>query len=110
MAPRGRDLIAGFAVFGFPFMTWCRCLRATCSEVGAPGYAALVSAIGLGAAAGALTGRISENGIRKERLLMVGSSLFGVTLACIAGGEQLPASLALFTVAGWTMAAERHSG
>lgn len=36
---------------------------------------------------------------------MVASSLFGVTLACIAVVSSFAASLALFTLAGWTMAA-----
>jgi MFS family permease len=98
-------LIAGFAVFGFPFMIMAPVFARDVLRVGASGYAALVSAIGLGAAAGALGLAGFGKRFRKERLLMVASSLFGVTLACIAVVSSFAASLALFTVAGWTMAA-----
>jgi len=98
-------LIAGFAIFGFPFMIMAPVFARDVLRVGASGYAALVSAIGLGAAAGALGLAGFGKRYRKERLLMVASSLFGVTLACIAVVSSFTASLALFTVAGWTMAA-----
>jgi MFS family permease len=98
-------LIAGFAIFGFPFMIMAPVFARDVLRVGPSGYAALVSAIGLGAAAGALGLAAFGKRYRKERLLMVASSLFGVTLACIAVVSSFTASLALFTVAGWTMAA-----
>ncbi len=98
-------LIAGFAVFGFPFMIMAPVFARDVLGVGASGYAALVSAIGLGAAAGALGLAGFGKRYRKERLLMLASSLFGVTLAFIAVVSSFSASLALFTVAGWTMAA-----
>jgi MFS family permease len=98
-------LIAGFAVFGFPFMIMAPVFARDVLRVGASGYAALVSAIGLGAAAGALGLAGFGKRYRKERLLMLASSLFGVTLAFIALVSSFSASLALFTIAGWTMAA-----
>jgi len=98
-------LIAGFAIFGFPFMIMAPVFARDVLRVGASGYAALVSAIGVGAATGALGLAGFGKRFRKERLLMVASSLFGVTLACIAVVSSFAASLALFTIAGWTMAA-----
>jgi MFS family permease len=98
-------LIAGFAIFGFPFMIMAPVFARDVLRVGASGYAALVSAIGVGAATGALGLAGFGKRFRKERLLMVASSLFGVTLACIAVVSSFAASLALFTLAGWTMAA-----
>ena len=98
-------LIAGFAIFGFPFMIMAPVFARDVLRVGVSGYAALVSAIGVGAATGALGLAGFGKRFRKERLLMVASSLFGVTLACIAVVISFAASLALFTLAGWTMAA-----
>jgi predicted MFS family arabinose efflux permease len=98
-------LIAGFAIFGFPFMIMAPVFARDVLNVGASGYAALVSAIGVGAAAGALGLAGFGKRYRKERLLIAASSLFGATLACIAVVSSFSASLALFTLAGWTMAA-----
>jgi len=98
-------LIAGFAVFGFPFMTMAPVFARDVLHVGASGYAALISAIGVGAAAGALGLAGFGKRYRKEKLLMMASSLFGVVLALIAVAHTFSTSLALFTIAGWTMAA-----
>ncbi len=98
-------LIAGFAVFGFPFIIMAPVLARDALRVGAAGYAALVSAIGVGAAAGALVLAGFGKRYRKERLLIAASALFGVTLVGIALVSSFSASLALFMLAGWTMAA-----
>ena len=97
-------LIAGFAVFGFPFIIMAPVFARDVLRVGASGYAALVSAIGVGAAVGALALAGFGKRYRKERLLIAASALFGVTLASIALVSSFSASLALFTLAGWTMA------
>ena len=98
-------VIAGFAVFGFPFMIMAPVFARDVLGVGASGYAALVSAIGVGAATGALGLAGFGKRYRKERLLIAASSVFGATLAWIALVSSFSASLALFTLAGWTMAA-----
>jgi MFS family permease len=97
-------LIAGFAIFGYPFIVMAPVFARDVLHVGASGYAALVSAIGVGAAAGALGIAAFGKRYRKERLLMAASSLFGVVLALIAVARGFTASLALFTIAGWAMA------
>ena len=97
-------LIAGFAVFGFPFIIMAPVFARDVLRVGASGYAALVSAIGVGAAVGALALAGFGKRYRKERLLIAASALFGVTLAGTALVSSFPASLALFMLAGWTMA------
>jgi MFS family permease len=97
-------LIAGFAVFGFPFIIMAPVFARDVLRVGASGYAALVSAIGVGAAVGALALAGFGKRYRKERLLIAASALFGVTLASIALVSSFSASIALFTLAGWTMA------
>ncbi len=97
-------LIAGFAVFGFPFIIMAPVFARDVLRVGASGYAALVSAIGVGAAVGALALAGFGKRYRKERLLIAASALFGVTLASIALVSSFSTSLALFTLAGWTMA------
>jgi MFS family permease len=98
-------LIAGFSVFGFPFMTMAPVLARDVLGVGAAGYAALIASIGLGAATAAIF--IAGWGIRfrKGRMLAWTSVLFGITLALAAVLHNFVASLILFTAAGWTMAA-----
>ncbi|HEU5171121.1 MAG TPA: MFS transporter, partial [Gemmatimonadales bacterium] len=98
-------LIAGFSLFGFPFMTMAPVFARDALGVGATGYAALVSAVGLGAAAAALFLAGWGTRFRKGRLLAVASILFGCTLAAAALVHRYWPSLVLFTAAGWSMAA-----
>ena len=98
-------LIGGFSVFGFPFMTMAPVLARDVLGVGAAGYAALIASIGLGAATAALFLAGWGTRFRKNRLLAWTSVLFGVALVLAAALHNYVASLVLFTVAGWTMAA-----
>ena len=98
-------LIAGFSVFGFPFMTMAPVLARDVLGVGAPGYAALIASIGLGAATAALFLAGWGTRFRKGRLLAWTSVLFGTALVGAAAAQNYVASLLLFTAAGWTMAA-----
>ncbi len=98
-------LIAGFSIFGFPFMTMAPVLARDVLGVGAAGYAALIASIGLGAATAALFVAGWGTRFRKGRMLAWTSVLFGVTLTTAAIAHNFAASLILFTAAGWTMAA-----
>ncbi len=98
-------LIAGFSVFGFPFMTMAPVLARDVLGVGAAGYAALIASIGLGAATAAIFIAGWGTRFRKGRMLAWTSVLFGVALVLAAVGRHYALTLALFTVAGWTMAA-----
>jgi MFS family permease len=98
-------LIAGFSIFGFPFMTMAPVLARDVLGVGAAGYAALIASIGLGAATAAIFVAGWGTRFRKGRMLAWTSVLFGVTLTLAAVAHHYAASLVLFTAAGWTMAA-----
>jgi MFS family permease len=98
-------LIAGFSVFGFPFMTMAPVLARDVLGVGAAGYAALIASIGLGAATAAIFVAGWGTRFRKGKMLAWTSVLFGVTLTLAAVAHNYVASLVLFTAAGWTMAA-----
>ncbi|MGH7629874.1 MAG: MFS transporter [Gemmatimonadales bacterium] len=98
-------LIAGFSVFGFPFMTMAPVLARDVLGVGAAGYASLIASIGLGAASAAIFVAGWGTRFRKGRMLAWTSVLFGVTLGTAAIAHHFVASLFLFTAAGWTMAA-----
>jgi MFS family permease len=98
-------LIAGFSIFGFPFMTMAPVLARDVLGVGAAGYAALIASIGLGAASAAIFVAGWGTRFRKGRMLAWTSVLFGVTLTLAAVAHHFAASLVLFTAAGWTMAA-----
>jgi MFS family permease len=98
-------LIAGFSIFGFPFMTMAPVLARDVLGVGAAGYAALIASIGLGAATAAIFIAGWGTRFRKGRMLAWTSVLFGVALLLAAVAHRFAASLVLFTAAGWTMAA-----
>jgi MFS family permease len=97
-------LIAGFSLFGFPFMTMLPVYARDVLRVGASGYAALVASIGVGAAIAALSLAGFGRSTHRGRLLMGGSLLFGVTLIAAALFPSYWPALGLFTLAGWTMA------
>jgi MFS family permease len=97
-------LIGGFSLFGFPFMIMMPVYARDALHVGASGYAALVSSVGLGAAVAALSLAGFGTRTRPGRLLLAGSLLFGMTLSVAALFPEYWPALALFTVSGWAMA------
>ena len=68
------------------------------------GYGALVSAIGVGAAAAALFMAATRRRTRRARLVLVSCVLFGVVLDRRGAGPGFWSALVLFTVAGCLMA------
>jgi MFS family permease len=97
-------LIAGFSIFGFPFVIMAPVLARDVLHVGASGYAALVAAIGLGAAAAAFFLAGFGKRYAKGRLLLAASLGFGGTLVGAALVSRFWPALTLFTLAGWAMA------
>lgn len=97
-------LTAAFTIFGFSFVTMLPVFTRDVLAEDASGYAAIVSAVGVGAACGALflAGFGREN--RQPRLIFAAAGLFGLTLigAALAPGFWL--AVALFTVTGCLMA------
>ncbi len=97
-------IIATFAVFGFSFMTMMPVFARDVLHLDARGYGALVSAIGVGAAAAALFMAGLGGRTRRARLVLGSSVLFGLVLIAAALAPGFWSAAMLFTVAGCLMA------
>lgn len=97
-------LTAAFTIFGFSFLTMLPVFARDVLRVDAAGYGALVAAVGVGAAAGALFLAGFGGGTQQARLVLVAESLFGCTLVAAALAPGFWLALGLFTVIGCLMA------
>ena len=97
-------LVAAFAVFGFPFMTMMPVFARDVLHLDAGGYGAMLSSVGLGAAAAAFF--MAAVGSRvPQPLLVLGSAVsFGLILTGAALAPGFRSAAALFTLAGCVMA------
>jgi len=103
--PRGLMLlIATFSVFGFSFITMLPVFARDVLGLEAHGYGALVSGVGIGAAAAALGMAALGARARTARLAIGSAALFGTALAAAALAPGFWSALALFTVTGCLMA------
>ena len=75
-------------------------------QVGAPGYGLLTSAIGVGAAIGAITTGAMSNRFRRPRVAVVASTVLGATVVLLALVHFIGLALPLLAVAGAAMAAQ----
>jgi MFS family permease len=97
-------IIATFAVFGFSFMTMMPVFARDALGLDARGYGAIVSAIGVGAAAAALFMAGVGGRTQRARLVLGSSVMFGLVLTGAALAPDFWWAIALFTVAGCLMA------
>jgi MFS family permease len=97
-------IIATFSMFGFSFLPLMPVFARDVLRQGASGYAALVAAVGIGAAGAAFFLAGFGNRIRQSRLVLGSSTLFGVTLTAASLAPEFWSALALFTAAGCVMA------
>jgi MFS family permease len=97
-------LIATFSMFGFSFLPLMPVFARDVLRVGASGYAALVAAIGLGAAGAAFFLAGFGNRIRRSRLVLGSSMLFGGMLTAASLAPEFWSALVLFTATGCVMA------
>ncbi|MEP7177077.1 MAG: MFS transporter [Gemmatimonadales bacterium] len=97
-------IIASFSVFGFSFMTMMPVFARDVLHLDARGYGALLSAIGAGAAAAAFFMAGLGGRIRRARLVLGSSVLFGLVLTGAALAPNFWSAMGLFTVAGCLMA------
>ncbi|HEX6105974.1 MAG TPA: MFS transporter, partial [Gemmatimonadales bacterium] len=97
-------LIAAFSVFGFSFITMMPVFARDALGLDATGYGALVSGVGLGAAAAALLMAGLGGRMGQARLAIGSAVLFGAALATAAMSPGFWPALALFTVTGCLMA------
>ncbi len=97
-------IIGAFSVFGFSFMTMMPVFARDVLRLDAAGYGALVSGIGVGAVAAAIGMAGLGRRVRRARLMIGSSVLFGVLLTAAAFAPGFWSALTLFTLTGCTVA------
>ena len=97
-------VIATFSMFGFSFLPLMPVFARDVLRQGASGYAALVAAVGIGAAGAAFFLAGFGNRIRQSRLVLGSSTMFGVMLTAASLAPEFWSALALFTATGCVMA------
>ena len=97
-------IIATFAVFGFSFMTMMPVFARDALHLGAGGYGAMVSSVGLGAAAAAFFMAAAGGRVPQPLLVLSSSISFGVILMAAALAPGFSTAVVLFTLAGCVMA------
>jgi MFS family permease len=97
-------LIATFSVFGFSFLPLMPVFARDALKAGASGYGALVSSVGIGAAGAAFFMAGFGHRVRRSRLVLGSSVLFGIILLAASLAPEFWSALVLFTVTGCIMA------
>jgi MFS family permease len=97
-------LIATFSVFGFSFLPLMPVFARDVLAAGAGGYGALVAAIGVGAAAAAIFLAGLGHRVRRSKLVLGSSLLFGAALLGASRAPEFWSALLLFTITGCVMA------
>jgi MFS family permease len=103
-------LIATFSVFGYPFLPLMPVFARDELRIGASGYAALVAAIGVGAALAAFFLAGFGHRVRRSSLVLASSTLFGLVLLAASRAPEFWSALILFTLAGCLMALNGIAG
>jgi MFS family permease len=102
--PRSLLTLSGsFSIFGFSFITMLPVYARDVLRTGASGYGALMAALGVGAAAGALSmaGVIGER--RNPQLIRWAGIVFGASLAGLGLAAHLASAAVLLAAAGFGM-------
>ncbi len=97
-------LVALFSVFGASFIAMLPVYAREVLHAGAGGYGALMSAFGVGAAAGALSIAGAGHRIRREPTAVWSGVALGAMLVLLGLAHSLGVSLLLLVVAGLSMA------
>jgi MFS family permease len=96
-------LMALFSVFGFPFLVMMPVFARNVLHQGAAGYGVLMTAVGLGALAGALGVALLDRRIRKGPTLLAAGVGFAVLLVAFALSTRFLVSVTLLALAGGAM-------
>jgi MFS family permease len=97
-------LIATFSIFGFSFLPLMPVFARDVLKVSASGYGALVAAVGAGAAGAAFFLAGFGHRVRRSRLVLGSSLLFGILLLAASLAPGFWSALLLFTLTGCVMA------
>ncbi len=98
-------MTATLSVFGYSFLTMLPVYARDVLHTGAGGYGLVVSAVGVGAAAGALGIAALGSRIRHGRVAVGAAGAFGVLLAASALAGGVVSAVLLFVLAGLAMTA-----
>jgi MFS family permease len=96
-------LTAVLSIFGFPVLTLMPVLARDVLHAGAAGYGILMSAIGIGAVAAALSIAVFSRRLPHGRLQLVGGVAFGLVVAALAGSRSFGLAVLLAGLAGCAM-------
>jgi MFS family permease len=99
--PRTLLIVTGaFSIFGFSFVTMLPVYARDVLHASATGYSGLMSALGVGAACGALS-MAALSGVRKNAGIIRWAGLaFGAALACLGLVAHFPSAVILLAAAG----------
>lgn len=104
--PRLRRIVlntVAFSIFALPIQALMPVLARSVLGVGAREFGWMMSAVGLGALAGALALALSVQAMRTGRVLAWSSAAFGVLVALVAVSRSLPLTLLLLGLMGAAM-------
>jgi MFS family permease len=96
-------LVAVFSVFGVPYLVLMPVLARDVLHTDASGYGFLLTCVGVGAIAGALTLATFGRRMRQGRLLERAAYAFSVLLICLALSRSIWLSAVLLITVGFTM-------
>ena len=96
-------IVAVYAVFGIPYLVLMPVIARDVLGTGASGYGFLLTFVGIGALAGALTLAARARRIRRGRLLMLSSYAFSILLVVFSFVRSVPLAAVVLLFTGMTM-------
>ena len=96
-------IVAVYAIFGVPYLVLMPVIARDVLGTGASGYGYLLTFVGIGALAGALTLAARARRIRRGRLLMLSSYAFSILLVIFSLVRSVPLAAAVLLFTGMTM-------
>ncbi|MEO6068754.1 MAG: MFS transporter [Gemmatimonadota bacterium] len=102
--PMQRTLVlvtTSFSIFGFAFITMLPVFARDVLGTGSAGYGAMMSAVGIGAASGAIGAAIWGRSLDRERWVLPSALGFALTLVAAGFAPNLPVALVLFGLVGF---------
>ena len=96
-------LVAVYGIFGGPFLTLMPVVAKEQLGIGASGYAALLSSVGIGGVLGALSLAVVGSRVRRGRLLLGSAALFCILLIAFAFTRSLHAAVPVLMATGFLM-------
>ena len=96
-------IVAVYAIFGVPYLVLMPVIARDVLGTGASGYGFLLTFVGIGALAGALTLAARARRIRRGRLLMLSSYAFSILRIVFSLVRSVPLAAAVLLFTGMTM-------